>query len=378
MRILHTAHTYAPELNGVAEVLKCISWRLAKKGHDVNVAAGSVPGEPKEQILDGVKVSRFNLKGNEVLGITGDVKAYQGFVTNGKWDLVVMHHSHIWSSDALLDHVSDFKCPFIFVFHGFPVWQYPNYRNYSERLAFVLKRAAVVVGLSPLCEDTAFCKHFGLPAPSIVRNGIDVDEWSRPLIGMRDRWKVGSRPWIVTVGNHNPNKGHKRFFPMIKKLRKTNGELVATMIGRSYPAAKWNLGRFGIAGGCWAQCNIRSHIVPVQLQNTASRPEVVSAIRECDVIAIPSTWEAFPVVGIEAMAAGTPWVSFDVGNIRENSGGFVVRNEEEMVEKIQLLLNDSDLRSELGGQGISRAGEVHDWDAISEQYEQLYLKAVRK
>ena len=45
LRILHTAETYSPEVNGVAEVVKQISTRLARRGHEVHVATRIVVGE---------------------------------------------------------------------------------------------------------------------------------------------------------------------------------------------------------------------------------------------------------------------------------------------------------------------------------------------
>jgi glycosyltransferase involved in cell wall biosynthesis len=103
---------------------------------------------------------------------------------------------------------------------------------------------------------------------------------------------------------------------------------------------------------------------------------VVAAIKEADVVAITSRREACPLVAIEAMAAGTPWVSFDVGNVRENAGGYVVRDEQQMLEKVLLLLGNCGLRRELGEAGRRRAQERHDWDKIAHQYEQLYISAV--
>ena len=42
MRILHTANTYAPSLDGVAEVVRNISERLVKRGHEVHVATSAI------------------------------------------------------------------------------------------------------------------------------------------------------------------------------------------------------------------------------------------------------------------------------------------------------------------------------------------------
>ena len=40
---------------------------------------------------------------------------------------------------------------------------------------------------------------------------------------------------------------------------------------------------------------------------------------------------------IEAMAAGTPWVSYDVGNVAELPGGIVAASDAELLDNLMLL-----------------------------------------
>jgi len=105
---------------------------------------------------------------------------------------------------------------------------------------------------------------------------------------------------------------------------------------------------------------------------------VVSAIKEADVLLLtsPKTREASPIVILEAMAAGTPWLSLGGGCVREHVGGLVVADLDEMAEKLQLLLTDQQLRHSLGEAGQRRITQRHSWDAIARQYEQLYRDVV--
>ena len=76
MRILHTAATYAPSLDGVAQIVRNISERLAKKGHDVHVATAALNSQHSYVRLNGVQVYRFNVRGSLALGIRGDAEKY--------------------------------------------------------------------------------------------------------------------------------------------------------------------------------------------------------------------------------------------------------------------------------------------------------------
>ena len=93
---------------------------------------------------------------------------------------------------------------------------------------------------------------------------------------------------------------------------------------------------------------------------------------------LSSEWEASPLVILEAMAAGTPFVTFDVGCVREHVGGYVVESLPEMQQRVRELLAEPDLRAELGRQGKQRIAERHDWEVIVDQYEALYRKLEAK
>ena len=73
MRILHTAGTYAPSLDGVAEIVRNISERLVKRGHEVHVATSALPSESPYAELCGVHVHRFSARGNLALGMYGEI-----------------------------------------------------------------------------------------------------------------------------------------------------------------------------------------------------------------------------------------------------------------------------------------------------------------
>jgi glycosyltransferase involved in cell wall biosynthesis len=100
----------------------------------------------------------------------------------------------------------------------------------------------------------------------------------------------------------------------------------------------------------------------------------VSAVKEADLMVLTSNWEASPLVILESMAAGTPFVTFDAGCVREHVGGRVVDSLSEMAETVIELMADSDLRRELGEQGKRRIAERHDWEVVVDAYEDLYRR----
>ena len=249
MRILFTAHSYPPDVSGISEVVSQLSRRLALRGHEVHVATQLRAGTSSFEILDNVHIHRFAVKGNSVFGMAGAVREYVTFVTDTPWDTIVMHCAQIWTTDALLSHINALPAAKVFVFHGISALTDPAYQQYYGRLADGLRKMNAVVSLSELVEDTRFCNAFGLPPPTVIPNGADLECWAKERQGIRKRWQIGDRPWLVTVSNHNPLKGHMHFIQLARDVSRAIPQLAATIIGGSYPAAKYNLGRFGIKGG---------------------------------------------------------------------------------------------------------------------------------
>ena len=79
------------------------------------------------------------------------------------------------------------------------------------------------------------------------------------------------------------------------------------------------------------------------------------------VVVVPSvTPESFGMVGIEAMSYGKPVLAFDVGGISEwlkhEETGFLLkpRDEQDLAEKLNLLLGDRTLAVSMGTKGRER------------------------
>jgi glycosyltransferase involved in cell wall biosynthesis len=82
--------------------------------------------------------------------------------------------------------------------------------------------------------------------------------------------------------------------------------------------------------------------------------------------------EAFPLVILEAMGSGVPFVAYPAGNIADLPGGLIVRSGPEMVEAVSYLLNSKAARDELGLAGRKEQRRRYEWDSIVDQYESLY------
>jgi glycosyltransferase involved in cell wall biosynthesis len=249
--------------------------------------------------------------------------------------------------------------------------------SYFESLANAMGNVTMV-SLATGLEDDKFCARYRLPSPVVIPNGVDAAVWKTPALGVRDRWHIQNRPWLVTVSNHNPNKGHADFFRLLAAVHREVPTVIGTIIGKHHGAAKWRTGDLGVKGGCWYRCRLQALLSrTVRLLSDVGRDEVISAVKEADVMVCTSRWEASPLAILEAMAAGTPWVSKDVGAVRGYTGGVVVESLEAMYEGVVTLLRNPERRHALGRDGAAQIGSAHDWDNIAYKYAELYQSISR-
>lgn len=102
-----------------------------------------------------------------------------------------------------------------------------------------------------------------------------------------------------------------------------------------------------------------------------------------DVCVVPSHYEPFGLVAIEAMACSTPVIASDVGGLQftvvpEETGLLASpKDEVAFAEAIDRILSHPDWRNQLGQRARQRVEEKFCWDGVAHQVSDLYLQLVR-
>lgn len=96
---------------------------------------------------------------------------------------------------------------------------------------------------------------------------------------------------------------------------------------------------------------------------------------------IPSRFETFSLVALEAMASGTPLVTFDLEGFRWVSDESIVKviafDTDSLAQKMIELGNDAAMCEKLSHSG-SALVKQYDWDGISMQYESVISDVLKK
>ncbi|MEB3180364.1 MAG: glycosyltransferase family 1 protein [Nostocaceae cyanobacterium] len=103
-----------------------------------------------------------------------------------------------------------------------------------------------------------------------------------------------------------------------------------------------------------------------------------------DVCVVPSHYEPFGLVAIEAMASGTPVVASDVGGLQftvvhEDTGLLAPpQDEAAFAQAIDRILINPQWRDQLGQAARKRVETQFSWDGVAEQLAQLYINLMQK
>jgi glycogen synthase len=102
-----------------------------------------------------------------------------------------------------------------------------------------------------------------------------------------------------------------------------------------------------------------------------------SLYRIADVCVVPSIYEPFGLVALEAMASGCPCIVADTGGLREvvphEEAGlrFTARDPGSLVETVERVFRDHDLRERLIAEATEHVRRF-DWTDVAERTAELY------
>ncbi|MBE9092766.1 glycosyltransferase family 1 protein [Tychonema sp. LEGE 07203] len=240
----------------------------------------------------------------------------------------------------------------------------------------VLETADCVVATSPQEKEHMRSLVSSKGNIDIIPCGTDIQQFgsigrsaARRQLGIAPETKV-----VLYVGRFDPRKGIETLVRAVSlsALRKADLKLIV--------GGGW---RVGESDGK-ERDRIGSIVEELGLSDITSFPgslsrEILPAYyAAADVCVVPSHYEPFGLVAVEAMACGTPVVASDVGGLkytvvpRETGLLAPPKNEVVFAGAIDRLLVDSVWRQQLGQAGRVRVQSYFSWDGIASQLSQLY------
>ncbi len=379
MKILHTVEFYEPSKGGAQEVVKQLSERLVKHGHDVIVAT-THDSNRLSRVINGVKIEGFDISGNNVEGIAGrpaEIRRYQDFLT-GNFDIILNYAAQSWTTDLTFEVLHRISAKKILVPCGYSGLYNPKYAEYFRQLPSELAKYDSLIYMSLNYQDAVFGIDHGLKQKAVlIPNGASAEEFDAPdEYDFKKEMNVKTPYLAITVANHYVSKGHKFVVDAFAALKRK--DLTLVIIGQSSVShGIKSLAHFFLD---FCRCRAISWFNPrIKLYTGADRAAVVSAFKQADIFLFGSKLECAPLVMYEAFASKTPMITTPVGNTTDYRDNlFLVRTTAEMTAVANGLLGNEAQRKELGERGHALWKKQYTWDVITKQYETLYKKLCQK
>ncbi|MGC9505777.1 glycosyltransferase [Baaleninema sp.] len=211
----------------------------------------------------------------------------------------------------------------------------------------------------------------------IVPCGTNTDHFGevdrhtgRTLLGLEPEEKL-----VLYVGRFDPRKGIETLVrAMAQPQVRDRFSFRLAIAGGSRPGHKDGDERERIEA-IVDELNLRDRTT---FTGQLSRTELPKYFAAADVCVVPSHYEPFGLVPIEAMASRTPVVASDVGGLKftvvpEETGLLVPpKDVEGFAEAIARILENPQWRDRLGESGRQRVEEHFSWSSVARQLDRVY------
>lgn len=390
LKIAHCVESYAPAPGGMAEVVKQLSERMVKAGHDVTVFT-SFKTERSFEILHGVQIRSYKISGNAVSGIQGEKAQYIRDVVEGDYDVVVLFAAQQWSADLLLPILPQIKAAKVFVPTGFSMLYNANWSGYFDQMKMWMQNIDMNVFLSENYRDAQFAEKHHIRNRMLIPNGAAEEEFeSTSLPDIRTKWTIPANHSILLhVGSFVTSKGQLDAMRIFYKSGIRKSTLL--MIGNGADHFWKQIIRHPLLYLKWRWSRIFGS--QQVIFDSATREETVAAYQAADLFLFPSKIECSPIVLFEAMASRTPFLVTDVGNSREiarwGEGGWIMPGNQaedgftqadiaESAKQLRDIISHKEDLKVAQDKGYQAWKNKFTWQIIANTYVDLYQSLKKK
>ena len=385
-RVLILSWEYPPLIEGgLARHVRKLSEGLVERGVEVHVLTRGGEESPEEESAVGVAIHRIREpKRPTDLGefvawverMNSDMLA-AGVELGDGYDFDVVH-GHDWLVANAGDHLAKrFGAPLVTTIHAtehgrHQGWVEKHPQSYIHGVEkWITNRAERVIACSYYMREQ-IADIFGVEEErvTVIPNGIDPEDLPVPdggeLARLRSEFAPPNEKLVLLIGRLVYEKG---FQLALEAMPKVLAEVPGT--------------RFLVAGSGTHEAELHRQAADLGLMDHGTflgwiGDDVLHSLyRIADLTVVPSIYEPFGLVALEAMASGCPCIVADTGGLREvvphDEAGlrFRAHDPEALADVAVKVLSDDELGRRLVAEAYEHVRRF-DWADVAEQTEAVY------
>jgi glycogen synthase len=312
-------------VGGLGRHVEALACELAAQGHDVRVVTRGESPDASTETRDGVRIVRAAADPIAIDFTTETLLAWSQAAEHAllraalplvkRWRPDVVH-AHDWLvAQSAVTLTAATGARLVATLHATEAGRHQGWLPRPLNLAihsverWLAQHADTVITCSTTMHDEV-TRLFELPADRVrvIPNGIDAERWTAPT-----RAKAARRaelatdgPLLVYVGRLVHEKGVQTLLRALRPLRETHPGLRLVVAGT------------GVHGPNLHALARRLRIArAVDWLGFVPEEELPTLLGAADVVVVPSLYEPFGIVALEAAVAGAPLVVAETGGLRD-------------------------------------------------------------
>lgn len=387
MKLAHVSTRFPPGPGGVERHVAEVGRRLAARGHSVRVLTSDLyqefpwkrlPAEvARRETLAGVEVERI-----PVFSLPWELhypvfRGLERALERGAPEIV---HVHTYGTNQVAvarRFGRKRKVPFVLTAHYHPIWSIHGgwlrhrIRSFYDRVlagSLVADAACVIVQTR---EEERLLREPGISLSRVAIVPPGYTPLPSPPAGERPfstAYHVPG-PFLLFVGRLASNKGLVPLIDSFQRWARRAPEAHLVLIGDD-GGMRSTIERKIRGSGFASRIHLTGFVSDDRL--------LAAAYREARWLVLPSEYEAFGLVLLEALAQGTPVVATRVGGIPEfiedgKNGRLVPPNDTDALTSVlEELWADGSARQRMGAYGQSTTVPRYSWERVVDDLERVY------